>query len=127
MSNRELRSLGLKWADFGVPVQDSPLRTVYSKTLRSGTTYAQYRDTEEEKKKEGEEKYTAEMIMVEEKWLCHNGQPVGRISAEVLPPQDTHVGNLCMIPNNERRRYGDDVHHEWSPSEERTKVLFYPR
>jgi len=145
MSNRELRSLGLKWADFGVPVQDSPLRTVYSKTLRSGTTYAQYRDTEEEKKATSEdEKRRATMFCV---------LPPGNLPSDLrvealrenydavvkgmfagtsykpadLPPQDTHVGNLCMIPNNERRRYGDDVHHEWSQSEERTKVLFYPR
>jgi len=113
-----------------VPLQASPKRTVYSKTLRSGTTYAQYRDVEEEEKKKEEEKYTTEMIMVEEKWLCHNGQPVGRISAEVLPPQSSHVGNLCVIPESSPKMIMDQPGYYREFDKEvvkRTDALFYPR
>jgi hypothetical protein len=96
MSNRELRSLGVV-EPLSVPLQASPARTVYSKTLRSGTTYAQYRDLEEEGNDKKKTKYTPhikaeyvhlypeERIFVEEKWTCRDGEPVERISARVLP------------------------------------------
>jgi len=57
-----LRSLG---ADSLLPthVIGYPSRTIYSKTLRSGTTYAQYRDTEEEEKDKKKPKPTPELLV----------------------------------------------------------------
>jgi hypothetical protein len=101
MSNRELRSLVEGNPPIYLPFYLHPSQTIYSKTLRSGTTYAQYRDVEEEVRElsESQIKAVAEEKVFIEKWVCHNGEPVARVSAEVLSePEARRITMHCIMP-----------------------------
>ncbi len=109
MSNRELRSLVADNTPTYVPSYLHQSQTIYSKTLRSGTTYAQYRDTEDEKK--GNKPPS--------KVLLSGFRVIGNIEDEKM---FTAVGNDKPQPTP------GGYYREFNPENEtRTDALFYPR